>query len=724
MATNTVVDLDEYKTPKKRTPQQWASYWQKEMAAAEKRTRKFVKEGNRINHRYLDDNREQTDSQNATSTLSQFRLNLFYTNVSTMQAMLFGTTPKTVVSREHADPDDDIARVAAMLLKRLLDADNYDMDSDFATVLKAALQDRLLPGLGMARVRYEATMKKEPQLDPATGQTEEVQVTDDEFCNIDYVHWQDIRWGWGRTWIELPWLAYRSFLTKDEARKRFGEKIAESLTYKLQTPDGEDKSASDDKDLIDNVQKAEIWEIWHKTDKTVFWWSDGVDKVLDMKPDPLKLSTFWPSPKPLTANVTTSLFMPKGDFTMAKDLYNEIDELQSRIALITEALRVVGVYDKNAGAAVGRMLKEAGTNDLIPVDNWAMFAEKGGLKGTIEWFPLQEIAATLQALQAIRGDTIQLLYEITGMSDILRGANTDQYAAEGTQQLKAKFGSIRVQAIQEEFARFASSLESLKAEVISKHYSPRTIIVQSNAAYIPSDDVERIPEAVDLIQSPDVRWRVKIAPESVAMVDYAAIKAERSEFLTAMATYIQSAQAMAKSVPGSLPVMLEMMKWSMAGFKGSDYMEGIMDKAIDQALKMPPPKDPNDGKAAEQQAASQAELQKIQAKGAADLQLVQAKGQQELQKIQQDFQANMQEMQAKSQADQQKIMADLQADLKVIAAKLGADLQVEEAQSTMAVAEKEVEHAYAMTEQGQQHGYTMNEIDEAAESRETGEDDD
>ncbi len=689
--------------PAEKTPTGWYKYWQVEMDAAEKRLRKFFKQGNTVNDIFLDERRGQNDSQ----AFEGFRgdtptkLNLFYTNISTLQSMLYGSTPQIDVAREHHDPDDDIARVAAVMLQRILQADVSASGEDFPTALKAALQDRLLPGLGVCRVRYTFETTKEVVMNPETLQPMEVPKVTNEDAPVDYVHWQDVRWGWGRTWSEIPWWSFRSFLTKDEAKERFGAKKAKSLEYKNQLPSGtENKDETYDTDQKNNVQKAEVWEVWSKKDKKVFWWGRGAEIILDALDDPLQLDGFWPMPRPMTANLTTSLYQPRADYVLAQDLYTEIDELQSRVSTITRAVKVVGVYDKSASDSVGRMLNEGVENDLIPVDNWAMFGEKGGLQGTIDWFPVQEVVATLQTLIAIRDQTIELLYQVTGMSDILRGANTDQYTSDGTQQLKAKFGSIRVQALQDEFARFASDLEALKAEVISKHFQPGSIAHQASAQFLPQADQDKIQPALELMKSPDVKWRIDIRPESIAMVDYAQLKSERTEFLTAMATYIQSAQAAVKAVPGSLPILLEMLKWGMAGFKGSNYLEGTMDQAIDMAKKAPQDQSKDGQKEA---VAQQAEMQKIQAKLQADMQIIQAKGQQELQKIQADHQANMAELQAKSQGDIQKIQTDLRADLQVIAEKLGGNLSVEQAQAAFDIAAKETEHAHNMTEEQASH---------------------
>lgn len=438
----------------------------------------------------------------------------------------------------------------------------------------------------------------------------------------------------------------------------------------------------------------------------------GASLILDMRDDPLGLDGFWPMPRPMIANPTTTMFVPKADFVLAQDLYNEIDELQSRIVTITRAIKVVGVYDKAAGDSAGRMLKEGVENDLIPVDNWAMFAEKGGLQGVIQWFPVQEIVGVLQTLQQVQSQKMEQLYEITGMSDIMRGGNTDQYTAAQTQGMKAKMGSIGIQALQEEFARFASDLEALKAEVISKHFSKETIVKQSNAGFLPEADKDKVAPALELMQSPDIKWRVNIKPETIAMMDYAQIKNERTEFLMSMAQFIQSSSSAVSAVPGSLPILLELMKWSMVGFKGAEYLEGTFDQAIDMAKMMPPPGQEEDkGPSPEEtklqieqmkqqgaQAKQQGELMKIQAKAQADLQTQQAKLAGEIQKINVDAQRDMTLEETQANNRLMEIARDMEASLKEIQANMQADITVEEAQARFDIAAQETDHQNTMVE--------------------------
>jgi hypothetical protein len=93
--------------------------------------------------------------------------------------------------------------------------------------------------------------------------------------------------------------------------------------------------------------------------------------VLDSKADPLKLEGFYPTPPFFLANPTTALYLPTPDYKLAEDLYNEIDKLQERISTITEAVKVVGVYD-SSNAEIQTMMNQGVDNKLIPVANWAI----------------------------------------------------------------------------------------------------------------------------------------------------------------------------------------------------------------------------------------------------------------------------------------------------------------------------------------------------------------
>ena len=141
-----------------------------------------------------------------------------------------------------------------------------------------------------------------------------------------------------------------------------------------------------------------VFEIWDKRKKKVYHWVKGADKPLKELDDPYQLKGFFPCPRPLLANATTNNYRPITDYHIAQDQYNQLDVLYCRIQLIIEAIKVAGLYDAS-NSNIPRMLTTQ-ENTLIPVDNWAMHAERGGARGQIDWFPVEQVATVLQHLLA------------------------------------------------------------------------------------------------------------------------------------------------------------------------------------------------------------------------------------------------------------------------------------------------------------------------------------
>ena len=620
-----------------------AKHWQDEISSHFKRAKGYLRKGGRVVERFLD--HRKNDSSDHNTTDMQFRLNLFHTNVSMMMAMLYGRVPKSDVRRRWEDANDDTGRIGAEIMRRLLNADVEESGNDFSDALRACLQDRLLPGMGVARVRYDLDTREElnPDYDDSNPESEEyLEVTENEHSLTDYVHWRDFAWGFARRWRDVPWVAFRSYMDREEVGERFGNDYKNKLEFQERKLDDEGSFMTDMKPGI--VEQAEIWEIWCKRTKNVYWIGKGCDDLLDEQEDPLDLNGFFPCPEPMSANLTTSIFMPTSDFQIAQDLYNEIDLLQTRISIVTKAIKVVGTYDSSQ-PALQRMLKEGVENDLIPVDNWAAFAEKGGVKGTVDWFPVAEISAVLGQLMDVRQQTIEMLYQITGLSDILRGAAGPDRESAASAGQRARFASIRVQHLQEEFARFASDLAVLRAQVMCKHWDAQTLAIRSNAVFL-TEDPPAIQQAIIMLKdsSQSWPWRIEIKPESIAQIDYAQLQSERTEFLNAMATYIQSAHGMLSVAPQAAPMILEMMKWGLAGFKGSQQIEGVLDKTIQMAIEqLSNPQAQDDGEHSKK-------MQEIQAKNQAKMQEQQQKHQQEIEKMFQQAQLDMQEIMAESDA--------------------------------------------------------------------------
>lgn len=658
-------------------------HWIKEFSAAKKAMTKWHKEGDKTVSRFLDDRKGEFNDAVEDVT----RLNLYHANIVTLMSMLYGRIPKVEVARRFADADDDQARVAGQILSRMLNTDIEEAGEDIASVFRNCLQDRLIPGMGSARVKYE--------FDEENGQIK------NEWVDVVYTYWKDILWSPARTYAELRWKAYRSYLSKEQVKERFPKCDVSKLSF---TSKGPLSKGRYDKEDEANPQ-CEIWEIWDKESRCVYYFSEGYEKMLEKQQDPLELEGFWPDPPPMIANLTTTRYMPRSDYALAQDLYREIDELETRITMLTRACKLVGVYDKNQDG-VQRMFSEGVENDLIPVDNWAMFTEKGGLQGVVQWLPLKDVVGAVDTLTQKQSEKIQKLYQITGMNDVMRGAATQASArVSATQrQLEANYGSIRIEALQNEFARWVSDLQALKAEIIAKHFQPYCIIQQSNILMTP--DAQFADKAIQLIKAPGAsRWRITVRPETLAIADYAQLKQERTEYLMGIAQFMQSAAPMLEMSPQAAPFMMKMMKWGLAGFRGSSEIEGIVDQAITAMEKNPPP--PKSDPAAQK---AQAEMQKMQQEGQlrqmeiqAEMQRDQQKHQAEMQQAHQKFQLEMQQARMELQFEREKLMMELNFKRQELGLKaqetqmrVEAGQQEQAAQFAFNTAEREHEKKVAM----------------------------
>jgi len=655
----------------------------------------------KIIRRYRDDTRSASGNETA-------KFNILWSNVQTLVPAVYARMPKASVSRRFSD-NDPVGRVAALLVERALD---YEIEhySDFRSSMKNAVEDRFLGGRGTAWVRYEPHIRKQdvpedgyqitedieqgesaeganeaalyPQDLTATPQepTDVPEEIEYECSPADYVHWKDFGHSSARTWEEVTCVWRWVYMTKDALTERFGEDVAKKIPFDT-SPETLTKMGQASK----TNDRAKICELWDKETQKVYWLSENYADVIDERDDPLGLENFFPCPKPLFATTTSDTLIPVPDFVLYQDQANELDILTDRIDGLVKALRVRGVYDASQ-PALQRLLTEGDNNTLIPVDKWMAFSEKGGLKGAIDLLPIDTLAAVLiqcyQAQSQIKGQ----IYEITGISDIIRGQTAASETATA-QQIKGQYAGLRLRAMQDGVAMFASELLRMKAQIICTKFQPQTILEYAGAAQMSQADQQMIPQALQLLQNSPLRaFRIEVAADSLVQLDETQTKQDRMDFLNAFSNFLREALPMGQQAPQMVPMIMEMMRFGVGGFKQAAAIEGTIDVALQQfeqgalkAQQQPPQPSPEQIKMqAEQQAAQaqiQADMQIEQMRAQTNMQIeqmkAQAAGQIELQKQQYEGQIKLQELAAKDQFE--KFKAELDATTKVTIAQISAN---------------------------------------------------
>jgi hypothetical protein len=660
--------------------------------------------------------RRYRDDQGTSSGMNEAaRFNILWSNVNTLVPAVYAKLPKADVSRRFGD-NDPIGRVASLLIERALD---YEIEHypDFRSSMRHAVEDRFLGGRGVSWVRYDPHIKQQDVPEDGYQITEDIEEgessetegdilnqtagtdgapeeIDYECAPTDYVHWKDFGHSCARTWEEVTQVWRWVYMSKDAVTERFGKKVAKKISFNS-SPDSLTKYGQSSK----NNDKAKVCELWDKETAKVYWLMDDYVELLDERDDPLDLEGFFPCAKPLYATTTSDSLIPVPDFILYQDQANELDILTDRIDGLVKSLRVRGVYDASQ-PALQRLLTEGDNNTLIPVDKWMAFSEKGGLKGSIDLLPIETLASALincyQAQANIKGQ----IYEITGISDILRGAGAASESATA-QQLKGQYAGLRLRAMQESVALFASELLRLKAQIICTKFQPETILRLAAAQQMSPADQQMIPQALQLMQDSPLRsFRIQVAADSLVQLDENQNKQDRMEFMNAFSNFLREAVPAGQASPEMVPMLMDMMKFGLGGFKQGAIMEGSIDAALQQMIAsnakkaQNPQPDPEmlKAQAAEKtvQMKVQADTQSQQARAQADMQIEQMKmqmeAQLETQRQQHDAQLKMQELAAKEQYERWK--TELDAATKIMVARIGAnpgmDIPMIEAQQAAA----------------------------------------
>ena len=629
--------------------------WLKSIQKAEKFLQPVREHGKKVYARYK-------DTRDDSSALRQ-KANFFYSNVNTIKESLFNSLPKPDVTRiQRGDFEDNTSRVAADIVRRVL-AYEIECGEAFRESIELAILDRLVPGVGVAWVSFHVEPAQEHEeseeandpgelsegpLEPEPG-TESIQ--------IEHVYWEDFLYEPCKKWSTCGWVARILHLTKEEVEETYGKDIVEQLTAPPRN--GEDMLVQ--KEIL--ADTFSIYEIWDKRTKKVYHVAKGIEKPLKTLDDPYKLRGFFPCPRPLIANVDTTGFLPVTDYHIAQDQYNQLDVLYGRIQLIVEAIKVAGLYDAS-NSNIPRMLQGA-ENTLIPVDQWAMHAERGGNQGQIDWFPVEVVATVLQHLYAAFEATKSMLYEITGMSDIVRGAS-NQYETAKAQQIKAQFASVRLNGFQRDVATFVRDILRIIAELATQLYSDQKVM--AIIGDLPRDDLQYVPQAAQILRD-DVlsKYKVNIQTNSLTEADWAMEKQERMEVVQTVGQMIGQVLQGAQQAPEIVPLGIHLIKFAIAGFRAGSELESYIDTQLDQMAQaaqqakdnpQPPEPSPEEKKA-------QAEIQKMQM----DAQLKQQESQSKVQLEEQKMQLEIQKMQMEMQFKKEMAQIDLQIKQQELAMK-------------------------------------------------------
>ncbi len=599
-----------------------ATFWQVQLELAERERRDWRNDARDCVKRYKAE-KSSSRVQNAPK-----RFNILFSNTETLKGALYGRTAKADVRRRFPDKASTPAREAAEVLERglMATAQAYDIDK----TVEAGLHDHLTTGVGELRVCYEPVIKQVPATDPMgmplmgeDGQPAMQDVIADQKLYEEHVYWEDYLESPARCYGDVWWKGYRHAMTREDLTENFGEAAAGVPLNWSPVIEGR-------KDIPDDLKRAEVWEIWDKRERERYWVVKGHPTILRMDPDPYGLEGFWPGPDGFRSVEDTETRVPKPEFLIYKDQADDLDEITARISRLTKALKRRGIYDAQIPELA--KLANAADNQFIPAENYAKLSEKGGLAASFQSEDISVIAKTLLDLMNQRDMLVQAIYEVTGISDVIRGS-TDPNETLGAQNLKAQFGSQRLKKRQRAVQKWIRDLYRIKAEIIAEHFEPNVLQEMTG--------MEITPEIMQILRSDKTRaYNIEIETDSTIFEDTAAERQVITETLKGITEFVVGWFPIVSAQPALLNLCFEMLAQAVRTLKVNRTIEDAIDEAkqqltqaAEQAKMQPPQLDPKvEGEKAKAEAIK-AQADANMQKTGMDLQVAQAKHGMDMQKM-------------------------------------------------------------------------------------------
>lgn len=516
---------------------------------------------------------EATYSQDLDSNHGrEFSFNILHANIETIAPSLYNSTPtpdvRPVLSNKNQEAFDT-TKTAAEVLEACIAAqlDDAALDAE----MEQSVISMEMAGRGLVRVRFDADTQEQTEVvqkvDQLTGQVVEVEETyitpTNERVYYEVVPWRDYLEGPAQRYDQVPWIAFR-LIVPHEDLDTFDQAYIDA------------QKSPDDKD----ADEYTVWEIWCKQTGTVYFVRESDGMVLMEERDPLGLNGFFPIHKPADPIIVPGQRVPVVPFTIYEDMAKEVDHLTVRINRILSGLKVRGGIAGNAENI--QSIADLDDNQFAVIEDVESAAATGGLEKAVLWWPVDKAVQVLRELYVAREQAKQAVYEITGISDIVRGAsNTSETAT--AQQIKTQWGSLRIQKKQALVQRQVRDLFVLTAELVCTKFSDERI------AEIMGYPVD--PQVLAYLREGLKQYQVNVESDSTIKADLTRMRGDMAQFLQGAAQYFQVMapvvqQAGPKAAEPAISLFAAFARTYSLGRQGEKALDDLIDLAR-EAAKQP-----------------------------------------------------------------------------------------------------------------------------------------
>lgn len=656
-----------------------------------------------------------------TSRVVEARYPIWWASIQSVQPMLYSRTPTPIAEKAFDDLDDNTARVACLCLERLA---RYLIRSCAFDATMSYMRDTYIhAGKATCRIFFEAKIgnepKKEyyaqkqipippPQPDPnqqqitpqdpsqpppppqmqtifvdsagdqLQGDPKALQQDEQGFYiessqeNLEYVcvetvpvHYRDILHTPNARWeSEIWWKAYKSILTREEFREKFGEKAEKLVSFTVIPLN--DRTPDDEKLLP--IEYATLWEIWDDRAQNVYWYCEGYkdDWLTPLNSeggDPYDLDELFPSPPFILGTCGPDSLFPVPDFVQLRPLVEQLHGMAGRLKILVRALRKRGCYDAGV-PGLKAIQDEADEAEFVALENFKELIGDGGLESVIKYFPTGEISEAITQLTQVIQQYEDKFNEIYGIPDILRGTS-DPNETAAAQQMKGRYLSLRASTKQREFQRIVRDSIEMMCDLALKKFPQEKLVEVMGVKHMKPEDQQVWPETLVLLQDDDERKiRIDIETDSTITMNEGEDIEQRNYLAKTLLDGLAGVATAMQQNPIFAPAAMEALLFVVRGLQKGKELESVLKTSLDQAMQ------------AAQQPQPDPEQQKIQ-------------GQMQLQQQKQQGQMQIEQFKAQTGAQTKQMEAGQQAQIEGVQAQADIAVQDRKAQSEIAMSQME-----------------------------------
>lgn len=602
------------------------TYWKQQIESAKEAHKKYFDDAEDCQKEY---------------TAQGKNYNIFYSNVQTLDSNLCINNPKPDIQRRFLKKMDadklksntyaEVARILSGAVEYVVDVSNVD------AIMKKDVHNSDVVGRGVAWIEYNPTIS--------------VDENGEEYVSFRDIHLDSLKYdeylcSSAECEADVWWKARRHLLTRKDIYERFGYSTDDS---ELQYSPGNGK----DNDTI--LKRGEVWEIWDKNDKKRIFilMNHKNHELLEESDDPYRLESFFPCDELCFIHENNSI-VPVPEYMVYKKQAVLLETVEKKIAQISDSLKyvlVAGSQDKS----VANQITAAQNGDVITIQSNDV---QGSIANMLCVVPVKDAVETIEYLETLKERIKQNIYDITGISDLMRGMSDPRETATA-QQIKGLFGSLRFQDRQNMVQNHRKRIYRIIAEIVAEHYDEATLS-EMTCTYLPTkeektglelkiktlqansqevtqqiidryNDIVNVPtweSVIGILRSDRLRnYTVDVETTATAFDDHEQQTAAIDKLTQ---TYIGMAQLAEQLSPELIKGFIPIIRMNLSNCKLSSSIGRQLEEALDEAYrsveeesKQPPQPTP--------------EQQKLQA----DMQLESAKIQSDKEKYALDHQVEM-----------------------------------------------------------------------------------